>query len=242
MVAINHTHDPAARSWVAGANRPDGDFPIQNLPFAVFQRPDEQHHWRGGVAIGDQIVDMHALGDAALLEGAAAAALRACLSPSLNALFRLGPTAWRALRHGLFDLLKEGAPPAGRDAVAACLVLREDAIFKVAVDVGDYTDFYTSLFHADNIGRAMGLELVTPNFRWMPLAYHGRASSIGVSGRQVRPRAGQAFRRGHPAAPGMPEAGLRGRAGDLHRAGQCGRRAGPDRRGRGQGVRHRPAQ
>jgi fumarylacetoacetase len=192
MVAINHTHDPAARSWVAGANRPDGDFPIQNLPFAVFQRPDEQHHWRGGVAIGDQIVDMHALGDAALLEGAAAAALRACLSPSLNALFRLGPTAWRALRHGLFDLLKEGAPPAGRDAVAACLVPQEDAIFKVAVDVGDYTDFYTSLFHADNIGRAMGLELVTPNFRWMPLAYHGRASSIAVSGRQVRRPLGQA--------------------------------------------------
>jgi len=179
MIAINHTHDPAARSWVAGANRPNGDFPIQNLPFAVFQRAGEQQHWRAGVAIGDQIIDMHALSNTGLLKGAAVPALRACLSPSLNALFRLGPSAWRALRHGLFDLLKEGAPPAERDVVAACLVPRDDAIFKVAVDIGDYTDFYTSLFHADNIGRAMGLDLVTPNFCWMPIAYHGRASSIG---------------------------------------------------------------
>jgi fumarylacetoacetase len=84
MIAINHTHDPAARSWVAGANRPHGDFPIQNLPFAVFQRAGGQQHWRAGVAIGDQIVDMHALSDTGLLKGAAVPALRACLSPSLT--------------------------------------------------------------------------------------------------------------------------------------------------------------
>ena len=117
-------------------------------------------------------------------------------------------------------------------------------LFKVAVDIGDYTDFYTSLFHADNVGRAMGLELVTPNFRWMPLAYHGRASSIGVSGRPVRRPLGQA----KPPGAVVPqlqacqrldyEAELAIYIGQGNAAGD----AGPDRRGRGQGVRHRPAQ
>src|SRR5918993_1607055 len=99
---LDHTHDPAARSWLASAQREGGDFPIQNLPFAVFRGAASEEAFRGGVAIGDQVVDMAALADSGILEGLALQAARACAQPLLNDFFALGPAAWRALRHALF--------------------------------------------------------------------------------------------------------------------------------------------
>src|SRR5690242_17225470 len=96
---LDHTHDPAARSWLASAQAAGCDFPIQNLPFAVFRLAGTQEAFRGGVAIGDQVVDLAALAAAGLLDGAAQQAALAAAQPVLNDFFALGPAAWRALRH-----------------------------------------------------------------------------------------------------------------------------------------------
>ncbi|WP_038211577.1 fumarylacetoacetase [Xenophilus azovorans] len=190
--ALNHTHDPTARSWVDSANAEGSDFPIQNLPFSVFRCKGSQEAFRGGVAIGDQVLDLGALAGAGLLDGAAQQAAQAAVQPELNALFALGAGAWRALRHGVFALLKEGAAQA--DTVRACLVPQAEVEHALPARVGDYTDFYTSLDHALNITRLMIPDGdVTPNFRWLPIAYHGRASTLGVSGQRFRRPMGQAL-------------------------------------------------
>ena len=105
MTALNHTHEPAARSWVASANTPGTDFPIQNLPLAVFRHYQEDEAFRGGVAIGDQVIDLARVVVVGCLEGLAAEAALAGAYHNLNVLMALGPKAWQALRHGLFDLL-----------------------------------------------------------------------------------------------------------------------------------------
>ena len=196
-MTLNHTHDPAARSWLASANAAGCDFPIQNLPFAVFRRAGRGEAFRGGVAIGDQVLDLAALAAGQVLEGAALQAARAAAQPALNDLFALGPTAWRALRHALFALLKSDAAPAQADALRGCLLPQREAEYTVPARIGDYTDFYTSLDHALNCMRIMSPDGdVSPNFRWLPIAYHGRASTVGVSGQQFRRPMGQVMARG----------------------------------------------
>ena len=190
MVALDHTHDPAARSWLASASAAGCDFPIQNLPFAVFRRKGTQQVFRGGVAIGDQALDLAELSNAGVLDGLALQAARAGAQSTLNDLMALGRPAWRALRHALFGLLREGAAQAA--AVRACLVPLSDVEYALPARIGDYTDFYTSLDHAINCIRIMYPDAdVTPNFRWMPQAYHGRVSTIGVSGQQFHRPYGQ---------------------------------------------------
>ena len=190
---LNHTHDAGRRSWLASANADGGDFPIQNLPFAVFRRVDSDEAFRGGVAIGDQIVDLAALGAAGVLTGAAASATAACRQPALNDFFALGPPAWQALRHGLFALLAHDAPLAVASAVERCLVPQAAVDYRVPARIGDYTDFYTSFHHAQNIGRLFSAanDVVPLNFHHIPIAYHGRASSVVISGSAVRRPLGQ---------------------------------------------------
>jgi fumarylacetoacetase len=195
----NHTHDPARTSWLVSANVADTDFPIQNLPFAVFRRAGSSESWRGGVAIGDRIVDLAALDAAGRLQGLAAQAAAACAQPALNAFMALGPPAWQALRHGLFALLEAQAAPGVLDG---CLVPQAEAEFSVPARIGDYTDFYTSYHHALNIGKLFGIDEVAPNFHHMPVAYHGRASSVVVSGTPVRRPLGQS-KAPAAAAPGF---------------------------------------
>lgn len=185
---LNHTHDASRRSWLASANAAGCDFPLQNLPLCIFRRQGSAEAWRGGVAIGDQIVDLAALHGSGCLQDLAAQAAHAAMAPTLNALMGLGPGAWQALRHGLFTLLAATSPDAPH--VRRTLVPQAAAEFAVPVRIGDYTDFYTSLDHAVNCSRQLGLE-VTPNFDWLPVAYHGRVSSIGVSGQQVFRPSGQ---------------------------------------------------
>ncbi|WP_434033098.1 fumarylacetoacetase [Cupriavidus sp. a3] len=185
---LNHTHDASRRSWLDSANDAGCDFPLQNLPLGVFRRQGSTEAWRGGVAIGDQIVDLGALQALPGLPDSVAEAVRAAAAPTLNALLELGPAAWRALRHGLFALLQSGSLLERQ--VRQALVPHADAEHAVPVRIGDYTDFYTSLDHAMNCCRQFGLE-VNPNFDWLPLAYHGRVSSIDVSGQQVYRPMGQ---------------------------------------------------
>ena len=181
MNLLNETHDPALRSWLASANTQGCDFPIQNLPFAVFRRRGSAEAFRGGVAIGDQIVDLAALAQTKLLSGTAQQAAQAGAAPKLNALMALGPAAWSALRLALSRLLREGS--AQQAAVQACLVPQAEAEFDVAAQVGDYTDFYTSVHHATNIGKQFRPDNpLLPNYKWVPIGYHGRASSLVVSG------------------------------------------------------------
>ena len=121
MNTLNHTHAPEARSWLASANAPDCDFPIQNLPFAVLRPAGTQQAFRGAVAIGDQALDLAALAQTGLLPPAAQAAAQAGAQERLNALMALGPNAWSALRHALFALLHQ-ASAAEQAALRECLI------------------------------------------------------------------------------------------------------------------------
>jgi fumarylacetoacetase len=197
---LNHTHDAGRKSWLASANVPGCDFPVQNLPFAVFRRAGGGESYRGGVAIGDQVVDLGALNRKGLLGGLAAQAATACAQPVLNDFFAMGPAAWRALRHDLFALFESSASATHAEALRSCLVPQADAEYTVPARIGDYTDFYTSIYHALNVGRLFRPEdPLTPNFRWVPTAYHGRVSSIGVSGQKVRRPMGQSIAPGDAA-------------------------------------------
>jgi fumarylacetoacetase len=185
--SLNATHDPGLKSWVESANRPGTDFPIQNLPFAVFRRPGGSEAWRGGVAIGDQILDLAALHELRLLSGSAADALTACAQPTLNSFMALGDDAWSTLRGALSGLLSTG----GKNAQAA-LVPQAAAEFALPAKIGDYTDFYASIYHATTVGALFRPDNpLLPNYKWIPIGYHGRASSIRVSGQEFRRPLGQ---------------------------------------------------
>ncbi len=201
---LNHTHDPSATSWLASANG-HADFPVQNLPYAMFAEEGAQPHWRAGVAIGDQVLDLVALHARNLLQGPAAAALETVAVTSqktlgLNALMACGPAAWQALRHALFALLHTNASATAKAAVQACLLSQAQAIYRVPTQVANYTDFYTSIHHARNVGRVIRPDdPLTPNFVWLPIAYHGRASSVVVSGTDFRRPMGQSMAPGASA-------------------------------------------
>jgi fumarylacetoacetase len=180
-MALNETHDPQLRSWVASANVPDCDFPIQNLPFGVFrENPDAAPCV--GVAIGDQILNLVAAGRAGTLP------LRA--GSSLNDLMAEGHERWSALRLLLSRALREGARE--RSALQSCLVSQTQAQLLLPAQIGDYTDFYTSIHHATAVGKLMRPDNpLFPNYKWVPIGYHGRGSSIGVSGQRFHRPWGQ---------------------------------------------------
>jgi len=182
------TNDPHARSWVPTANSTGGDFPIQNLPIAVFRRRDSAAAFRGGIAIGDQILDLAFLADTGIFSADAALALRAAARSTLNEFMQLGPRSWSALRHALFEGLLEGS--AHQPMLQRCLVPQAAAVYSVPAQIGDFTDFYSSLHHATAVGRLFRPDNpLTPNYKWMPIGYHGRSSSIGISGQDFhRPR------------------------------------------------------
>jgi fumarylacetoacetase len=206
------THDPAARSWVASAQG-HTDFPIQNLPIAQFRErevgPGRVSAFRGGMAIGDQIVDLAALARTRLLPSASQEACELAGASSLNRLMAAGQPAWRALRQGVFELLREDAPTAVQAAVGSCLIAQAQAEYALPGHIGDYTDFYTSIHHARNVGRIIRPDdPLTPNFMWLPIAYHGRASSVVVSGTPFKRPRGQALPPAAKAPVYIPSARL----------------------------------
>jgi len=186
-MTMNVTHDPRLRSWVDSANA-HPDFPIQNLPHGVFRRRGSGERWRGGVAIGDDVLDMQAAAALGVFAPAAMAAADAAAQPSLNALMALGPPAWRVLRAELSRLLRHRA--AETALLQRCLVPQADIELALPARIGDYTDFFTSEHHMLNAGRVFRPDAPPlPNFKWLPIAYHGRASSVEVSGASFhRPR------------------------------------------------------
>jgi fumarylacetoacetase len=182
--ALDHTHDPKLRSWLASANG-HAEFPIQNLPLGVF-RPQGAEA-RGGIAIGDSILDLRALRDAKLLGSEAQIACEAASGAALNPLLALGSSARIALRRGVSALLSEVSParPELLHTAANCELLLPAAI-------GDYTDFYAGIHHATNAGRLFRPDQpLLPNYKWVPIGYHGRASSVRASGEPVTRPSGQ---------------------------------------------------
>lgn len=148
---INETHAPQLASWVPSANASGSNFPLQNLPHGVFRRRGSGEAFRGGVAIGEMILDMPAACAAGAFDGAPADAAHAAGAETLNGLMAMGAPSWSALRLRLSQVLREGAPQA--DALRGCLVPQADAEFAVPAQIGDYTDFFTSWHHMMNAGR-----------------------------------------------------------------------------------------
>jgi fumarylacetoacetase len=187
---LNATHDPGLKSWVVSANAVNGEFPIQNLPFASFRRAHSTEHFRGGVAIGDQVLDLAALHALGVFEGVAAAALAACSASTLNGFMAQGAHAAAALRSALSGALRAGAPLEAR--LRTLLVPQAAVQYRLAADIGDFTDFYASIYHATAVGRLFRPDNpLLPNYKWVPIAYHGRASSVRVSGFDFRRPLGQ---------------------------------------------------
>lgn len=194
---LDFTHDPTRRSWVASANDGLTDFPIQNLPHGVFRRRGSQAPWRGGVAIGSQVLDLAALLASGVAPADALPALRAAAAAPLNGFLALGETAWRRVRHTLFQLLADGAPDAS--ALQHCLVPQADCEHQLPARVGEFTDFFTSVDHMRTMGRLFQPDAPElPQFHWLPIAYHGRASTVVVSGTPLHRPWGQ--RRPAPGA------------------------------------------
>jgi fumarylacetoacetase len=189
---MDATHDPGLVSWVSSANSRDTDFPIQNLPFGIFGR-DSNAPGRVGVAVGEMIVDMTAVHAEGLLEGDAEIAGRECTRSSLNDLMALGQRYRVALRSQLSDLLRAGSIASRIPGIQErILVKASDVTMRPPARIGGYTDFYASVYHASNVGALFRPDNpLLPNYKWVPIGYHGRASSIIVSGTPVTRPSGQ---------------------------------------------------
>ena len=160
------THDASLLSWLASANDPATDFPIQNLPFGRFRREDDDGLCIG-VAIGDQVLDLRRTG---LVQNG-----------QMNQLMRLPREARQALRQAISEGLREGSAHEAR--FRAALVAQSEVAMDLPCEIGDYTDFYTSIHHATTVGKQFRPDNpLLPNYKWVPIGYHGRASSIFASG------------------------------------------------------------
>jgi fumarylacetoacetase len=187
MAQIDETHDAKLRSWVASANG-HPDFPVQNLPLGVFSPGGGTP--RPGVAIGDMVLDLAAAHAAGLLLGEAARAAEAAAGGALNALFALGAGPRRALRARLSELLAEGS--AERAKAEPCLHAAAGCTLHLPARIGDYTDFYVGIHHATNVGKVFRPDNpLLPNYKYVPIGYHGRASSVVPSGTPIHRPNGQ---------------------------------------------------
>ncbi|MGI9419454.1 MAG: fumarylacetoacetase [Geminicoccaceae bacterium] len=182
----------ALKSWVESANGADTDFPIQNLPYGVVSTAG--HGPRCAVAIGDRALDLAALEEAGLIDAGAGRAVFD--QPALNDFMALGKATWSSMRTRLTDLLADGGDPALKDDVRlreTALLPRADARPHLPARIGDYTDFYASYQHAFNVGSILrGPEnALPPNWLHIPIGYNGRASTVVVSGTDIRRPLGQ---------------------------------------------------
>jgi fumarylacetoacetase len=176
MSLLNESHDPTLTSWVAQANQPGSDFPIQNLPFGRYRRIGADDDFKIGVAIGDQILDLQGTG---LID-----------SPDMNALMALDTAARLRLRRDISRGLAQGS--AQQQAWSKLLTPQNAAEMAVPCRIGDYTDFYTGIHHATSVGKLFRPDQpLMPNYKWVPIGYHGRSSSIRVSGQTFRRPRGQ---------------------------------------------------
>jgi len=180
----------APLSWVESANAPGTDFPLENLPYGVFRQGGAAHI---GVAIGNRILDLHAGAEEGLFADIGESTVAACRAEALNALMACGPSAWSALRQRITALLDEtSATSALRGQVARLLVPMHEAVMQLPCAIGDYSDFYASIHHATRVGKLFRPDNpLLPNYKHLPIGYHGRSSSIVVSGTEIQRPSGQ---------------------------------------------------
>jgi fumarylacetoacetase len=192
---INETHDPNLRSWVESANDPNTDFPIQNLPFGLFDRFDNGDKRRVGIAIGDQVLDLYECCKADLIS--IKGNVSWALAGSLNLLMEIDRQVGLNLRRQAIELLRDGNTTIqdyqkAHPEKCSLLAPMSDVHMRPPANIGDYTDFYASVYHATNIGKMFRPDQpLMPNYKWIPIGYHGRASSIVVSGTPIRRPVGQ---------------------------------------------------
>ncbi len=194
----NATHDPSLRSWVESANVAGNDFPVQNLPFGRFRTTGRDEAWRIGVAIGEKILDLRIAASAFDWPAELKPLLQPLAAGELNPFMALPDDVRSRVRTALSEALRGGSPNAG--ALGPALLDQSAAEMSVPCRIGDYTDFYTGIHHATTVGKLFRPDNpLLPNYKWVPIGYHGRASSIGVSGQQFRRPSGQT-----PGAAGRP--------------------------------------
>ena len=186
MTTPDPTLDPALRSWVSSANDAGTDFPIQNLPYGVFSGPDGEG--RIGVAIGDQVLDVRRAIENTVLQDLPPETACSLCGTTLNGFMGQGTRSWRAARRSIFAMLSEGADPHPN-----LLLPQSEVAMRLPATIGDYTDFYASRDHASNVGRMFrpDAEPLLPNYLHLPVGYHGRASTVVVSGTDIRRPHGQ---------------------------------------------------
>jgi fumarylacetoacetase len=201
---LDGTHEVSLRSWVESANDGASDFPVQNLPLGVFRRGGTGEA-RIACAIGDQVLDLAVCRERGLLRGLPSQVEEACAGKTLNGLMALEPRVRGTLRHRLSHLLRsEGGFVTARGDSEKVLLAQSEAELQLPAAVGDYTDFYASLHHATNVGRMLRPDNpLLPNYKWLPIGYHGRASSLVVSGTAIRRPWGQT----EPSVGGAPAFG-----------------------------------
>lgn len=197
---INHTHEPSQQSWVVSANAADTDFPIQNLPLGIFSTDTMAP--RVGIAIGEQVLDLAAAHDLGLLGQAIARDL--LIQQSLNALFAAGHDTGLALREAVFNLLHADDPLGAQQHAGKILHPAVSVSMHLPSQIGNYTDFYAGIHHAIRAGTLLQPENPLPdNYKWMPIGYHGRASTVKPSGSHVRRPSGQLMAAGSTGKPGF---------------------------------------
>ena len=184
---LDGTHDPRRQSWVASANDEGSDFPIQNLPLGIFTKRGEEPR-RAGVAIGDHVLELQGLLSAGLLTGDAAHVTEAIADGTLNGMFALPARFRRELRRQLANLLDEKQDPDTVKSLSSHLIELSDCNLCCPVQIRDYTDFFAGIYHAEAVGKLLHKdgEALPENYHWLPIAYHGRASSVVISGTAVR--------------------------------------------------------
>ena len=190
MSAIDATHDTALQSWVASANDPASDFPLQNLPYGRFRRAGSDEAWRIGVAIGDQVLDLRWASARSTWSDAARDALVPLAQGDLNAFMARSHADRSAVRAALSQALRDGSEQTS--SLRSCLVAQSQAEMSVPCSVGDYTDFYTGIHHATAVGKLFRPDQpLLPNYKWVPIGYHGRSSSLRASGHRFPRPLGQ---------------------------------------------------
>ncbi len=189
---INETHDPNLKSWIESANAPDTDFPIQNLPFCAFSKKNDDFPWgRVGIAIGDYVLELHSELNKDLFYRKKDEELRWSIPSFMIPSKDKDPDKLSALRRRLIKALETNATKTDRKIVEKLLIPFSEVQFR-RPEIGDYTDFYCSIFHATNVGAMFRPDNpLLPNYKYIPIGYHGRASSIVVSGTDVKRPKGQ---------------------------------------------------
>jgi len=194
MYEINETHDPNLKSWVESANDPNTDFPIQNLPFCVVEDESAYSGWTVAIIIGDQVFGFERANDVGLFQQME---IESVIGPDVTDISQLldnryGSLVMSGLRKRLVDILKVDADEEDKKWAEQCLRPVGECNVGYPFSIGDYTDFYCSIYHATNVGSMFRPDNpLMPNYKYIPIGYHGRASSIVISGTDIKRPKGQ---------------------------------------------------